>query len=56
LLKDLKHIAHTVHSGADILVEDIEELGHSLKRRGADIKSLVNLTKKVYKRGNAKKK
>ena len=56
LLKDLKHIAHTVRTGADILADDVNDLRKEIKREGIKVKSLVNFTKKVYKRGNAKKK
>ena len=56
LLKDLKHIAHTVRTGADILADDVNDLRKEIKREGVKVKSLVNFTKKVYKRGNAKKK
>ena len=52
ILRDLKHITYTVRSGADILAEDIGDLRDEIKREGVKIKSLVDFTKKVYKRSS----
>ena len=55
-LRDLRHIAHTVRTGADLLADDIHDLRHEIKHDGVKLKSLINLTKKVYKRSKTKKK
>ena len=56
MLRDLKHIAHTVRTGADILADDVNDLRGNIKRKGAKVKSMIDFSKKVYQRGNAKKK
>lgn len=54
VLRDLKHIAHTVRTGADILADDVSDLRDEIKREGVKMKSLVNFSKKVYSRRKKK--
>lgn len=54
VLRDLKHIAHTARTGADILADDVHDLRNELKRKGAKVKSIIDFSKKVY--GRRKKK
>ncbi len=56
VLRDLKHISHTVRTGADILADDISGLSQDIRRNGVKVKSLVDFTKKVYKRTTKAKK
>ena len=56
LVKDLKHIVRTWRAGTDILAKDATNLRAAIIKGGVKAKSLLDLTKLFYKRGNAKKK